>query len=82
MPLPKRTLLALLLAASLPLTACETLTTASGGTELPPEVDPSRVACEAFRPITWSRSDTPETVAEVKEHNAAWRALCPPKETP
>lgn len=39
-------------------------------------VQTSRVACEAFRPITWSRTDTEETVAEVKGHNAAYMALC------
>lgn len=41
-----------------------------------PSVQSTRVACEAFRPVTWSRTDTPETVAEVKGHNAAYGALC------
>jgi hypothetical protein len=34
------------------------------------------VACQAFRPIYWSGKDTPATAAEVKEHNAAWKAIC------
>lgn len=33
--------------------------------------------CEAMRPITYSASrDTPETVREVRQHNAAYQALC------
>jgi len=34
------------------------------------------VSCEAFRPITWSKRDTQETVADVKTHNAVFGALC------
>jgi len=34
------------------------------------------VACSAFAPIYWSARDTEKTAAQVKEHNAAWRALC------
>jgi len=34
------------------------------------------VACSAFEPITWSQSDTDETIKEVKSHNAAWSAIC------
>ena len=69
--------LAMLLLLAMPtLTACETLTTVSGGTELPPEIDPAKVACAVFKPITWSSRDTPETVREVKSHNAAWKAIC------
>jgi len=75
MPSPKRKRLALLLSVTLPLAACTGMT-ASGGTELPPEVDPVKVACEVFRPITWSLRDTEDTIREVKAHNAAWKALC------
>lgn len=68
--------LAMLLLFAMPtLTACETLT-ASGGTDLPPEVDPAKVACAVFGPISWSLRDTDGTIREVKAHNAAWRALC------
>ncbi len=36
------------------------------------------LACLAFAPITFSAShDTPETVAQIRRHNAAWHALCP-----
>jgi hypothetical protein len=41
--------------------------------EAPAVVD---TACRAFEPIRWSRNDTPDTVAQAKAHNAAWRALC------
>lgn len=75
MPSPKRTRLALLLSVTLPLAACTSLT-ASGGTDLPPEVDPVKVACEVFGPISWSLRDTERTIAEVKSHNAAWKAIC------
>lgn len=34
-------------------------------------------ACTAFKPIHYSASkDTPETVQDAREHNAAWVALC------
>lgn len=61
------------------LTACtllESLTTPSAGTDLPAEVEPSKVACEAFRPITYSSRDTPETQTEIVGHNAAYCAIC------
>ncbi|WP_334362433.1 hypothetical protein [Bradyrhizobium sp. AZCC 1578] len=34
------------------------------------------MACQAFKPIYWSGKDTQATAAEVKEHNAAWKAIC------
>ena len=40
----------------------------------PQTVDTS---CLAFKPITFSAKwDTPQTVAEVREHNASFAALC------
>ncbi len=34
-------------------------------------------ACTAFQPITYSpTTDSPETVTQARQHNAAWRALC------
>jgi hypothetical protein len=36
-------------------------------------------SCEAFQPITYSSRDTPETVAQIRGHNAAWDSLCPAK---
>lgn len=34
------------------------------------------VACDAFSPITYSRTDTEETIQQVREHNARWTAIC------
>lgn len=36
----------------------------------------TKVACGSFQPITWSGKDTPATVLQVKEHNAAGKAIC------
>ncbi len=34
-------------------------------------------SCTAFQPITYSAAaDTAETVTQVRQHNAAWQALC------
>jgi hypothetical protein len=34
-------------------------------------------ACEAFEPILYSQKlDRPELVKKIREHNAAWDALC------
>ncbi len=34
-------------------------------------------SCSAFQPITYSaRGDTDDTVRQVRQHNAAWQALC------
>lgn len=49
------------------LPGCAT-TTASVGTDA--------VACSAFEPMRWSKKDTDETIRQVKEHNAAWKATC------
>lgn len=50
------------------LTGCAT-TTVSGGRS-------DSVACSAFEPIRWSGRDTDPTIRAVKEHNAAWKAVC------
>lgn len=50
------------------LTSCATTTTSVAPTD--------KVFCGAARPIYWSKSDTDKTIAQVKEHNAAWKALC------
>lgn len=34
-------------------------------------------SCAAFRPITYSNSDTSLTAQQVRAHNAAFDALCP-----
>ena len=78
----KLTRLALLCVLGATLTACATFEslTASGGTDLPPEVDPALVACKAFSPIYWSERDTDDTVKQILGHNAAWLAICPAPE--
>lgn len=66
--------MALLLASSLLLASCASLTNLLGQTER--RVDVNAVACGAFKPITWSRNDTDQTLLQVRQHNAAWVALC------
>lgn len=34
------------------------------------------VACETFRPITWSKQDTKPTVRQIVGHNAVGKKLC------
>ncbi len=51
-----------------PLASCATTTATAVPTD--------KVTCAAFKPIYWSGKDTSATAAEVKEHNAAWKALC------
>ena len=34
------------------------------------------VACRAFAPIRYSRTDTEDSQRQSREHNAAWVALC------
>lgn len=46
------------------LSGCAT-TTASVGTE-----------CVRWKAIYWSKDDTVDTIAQVKEHNAVWKQLC------
>ena len=48
---------------SFALTGCQT--TGSVGTD-----------CLVFKPIYWSKDDTLETAKQVREHNAAWKAVC------
>ena len=33
-------------------------------------------ACLAFRPISWSMKDTPQTAEQIRAHNAVWDAVC------
>lgn len=45
-----------------------------------PRHDAALVACKSFRAITWDPKDTDQTIVQVKQHNAAYDALCdPPK---
>ncbi len=34
------------------------------------------LACSIFEPIRWSAKDSDETIRQVREHNAAWKAAC------
>ncbi len=54
------------LAAPLILAACQT-TTPTAVTD---------TSCLAMEPITYSRKDTPPTVAQIRQHNAAYDVLC------
>jgi hypothetical protein len=38
-------------------------------------VPTDKVATQAFRPIYWSKNDTDKTIAQIKEHNAAYKAI-------
>lgn len=38
-------------------------------------VQTDKVASQSFGPIYWSKKDTDKTIAQIKEHNAAWKAL-------
>lgn len=40
-------------------------------------VPTDKVTCTALRPLSWSRKDTDQTIAEIKEDNAAKKAICP-----
>ncbi len=32
--------------------------------------------CDQFRPVLWSKADTPDTIAQVKGNNAVGAAVC------
>lgn len=38
-------------------------------------VPTDRVAAQSFKPIYWSKKDTDKTISQIKEHNAAWKAI-------
>jgi hypothetical protein len=61
------TRLALIPLLLLPLSACQT--TGSVGTS-------SAAACQAFKPISWSKSDTHQTQEEIVQNNAVGKELC------
>jgi hypothetical protein len=60
----------LVLMLTIPLANCSTLGAGTSTRYLD-------TSCEAFRPITYSSRDTPETVAEVRAHNRVFDRLCP-----
>jgi len=71
-PTPRLHARACAIALAILLTACATKTTANVAIK----PDPTRVACAAFQRISWSSRDTTATILEVKQHNAAWSAIC------
>ena len=50
------------------LTSCATTTVSAVPTD--------KVYCAVAQPIYWSKNDTDKTIAQVKEANAAWKAIC------
>jgi len=59
----------------LPLSACGHLTQTA---EVDLESTTTKVACGAFKIITYDRIlDSDQTIVQVRQHNAAYRALCP-----
>lgn len=52
-----------------------------GTPTIPISATEPETACIWDRPILASRNDTRETIQAVKEHNAAWRAICDPHGT-
>lgn len=70
------------------LTACALTKPTSTPTTASAAIEPNTVmvrvpdptaACAVFRPVYWSKSDTPATVVAVKANNAAGKSLCGPK---
>lgn len=47
------------------LTACQTTST-----------DGTKAVCAIFPPITYSSRDTPETIMQVRRHNAGYESYC------
>jgi hypothetical protein len=58
----------MLTALLMPVAACQTMDT--GGTDV------KLVACQSFKPISWSSKDTRETQDGVTEHNAVYKDMC------
>lgn len=56
----------LMLGTLFALTACLSTTRTDG----------TKAVCSIFPPITYSRNDTPETVTQVRRHNAGYDRYC------
>lgn len=53
------------------------LVTLSGcATTIHSAVPTDKVTCAAIQPVYWSKNDTDKTIAQIKEHNAAWASIC------
>ena len=64
------------LSLTLILSGCATTTDIGGIDQLSRFSAPAELACNAFRPVTWSKSDTDPTIRQIKAHNAVYAALC------
>jgi hypothetical protein len=62
------------IASLVTLTACANLTNLRGGINI--GADTTRTACKSFAAIRWHQKDTTLTLAQIREHNAAYKALC------
>ncbi len=60
---------------AMPLASCATMTVGSGDNVLPEQLKQPPF-CSVAKGISWSSSDTAETVVEIKEHNAVGAILC------
>jgi hypothetical protein len=75
-PLPHKPARLFVLSLLVILPSCATMTTTAAPTS-------DKVTCTALRQLSWSRKDTDQTIAEIKEDNAAKKAICPaPKPRP
>jgi hypothetical protein len=36
----------------------------------------AEISCMVWQPVSWSKKDTPQTIEEVKAHNARRKAYC------
>ena len=60
----------------LALTGCASLTAGSAIEPAAAHRAATAVACGAFQPITYSRSDAAETRRQIRAHDAAGAAIC------
>lgn len=65
-----------MLSLTLILNGCVTTTGFGGIDRSAPSAAPTELACGAFGPIGWSKTDSGATIRQIKAHNAAYAALC------
>ena len=73
-----RALVSIVILSSI-LSGCASLTSLSGPK---PTYNPVPVMCDIFVPIKWNKSDTDETLKQIKAHNGVWLQLCGPVKKP
>ena len=62
--------------AMLLLTGCSSLTGGKGISDATVHQATTGVACGAFKPITYSKTDTEETRRQIREHDAVGASIC------